>query len=288
MTSSRPGVGVVVGGFADDNPAATAGLTKRRAPDWQTGRWRTDRPFSSPKGVHIVMRREPGVTGDVLRVPLRFQVPVVGDLQRQRQFGVATFDTLGSGERDRPQGRRLRTLSLDTISMDPIAESSTSGVVVMDGVDDPQLLIRELSWIMGELRGSTSQRFRLTLTQPAIWGDRPIESMLCRLTSLTATQRAGDEGTEYLSLSFQESPIGEIERRRQRTVRPATKIPFTAGVDSLYDVARRSHFARASAANLIAAANGIVGVSYDNAAELAAWARRPGRPDITKLKVPAG
>lgn len=258
-----------------------AGLARFAPGSGRNGLWRPDDGFQGWFGVRIVMRREHGVTtGDVLRVPFRFQVPTLSDLSRSHQYNWATYDTVRVGQRSRPQGRQLLNLQVDTMLMDGPAADAASGTVIWKGIRAPQRMIQELRWIMGDLPGSQPQVFRLVLSQPAVWGGHPIVNMLATLTALQPTQRTEEIGTEYISATFLEYPVDEQIARKQRPQsHGATRWTLKRG-DTLYEIAKKSHFHRPSAWKLIARANGITGVSPSSASELAAWAKKHHKTTI--------
>lgn len=261
------------------------GAPPRRRGRYRNGLWRPNHGFSSKHGVRIVMRREHGVTkGDVLRVPFRFQTPAMNDLDRQYEFNWATYDTIRLGQKSRPDGRQLVSLQVDTMFLDHHAAHASTGTVIWKGRPEPQRLLDELRWIMGYTPGSQPEIFRLVLSQPAVWGPRPLVNMLAALTNVEPVQRQDEVGTEYLSATFLEYPEDESIRRKQRPVsHGATKWKLKKG-DTLYEIAKKSHFHRPSAWKTIAAANGIKGVSPSSADDLAAWAKKHHK---TEISIPA-
>jgi len=277
MAAKRPNKGSVA--------PSSAALKRAKTTRARDGAWRPDKPFTHEDGVKITMRRERGITtGNVLRVPFRFQVPPLDNLDRPFAFDWSTYTTLRLGERSRPMGRKLRQLQISTMLLDDVAADGSTGVVVWDGVADPQGMIRELQWIMGEIPGSEPQVFRLVLNQPAVWGDTPLVNMLAALTALTPSQHAGEVGTEYLSATFLEYPEDEQVGRKQRPQSTGKTRVNLHGGDTLYEIAKKSHFHRASAWKAIANANGMKGVSPSSADDLAAWAKRHHK---TALTIPA-
>jgi hypothetical protein len=285
MAATRPHRGLIV----NDPPVILGkggGAPAKNVGHASDGSARPDIGFSGD-GLRITMRFERGVTrGDVLAVPFRFQVPVINDFVRSYVFTWATYDTLRSGQRSRPQGRQLQQLPIDTMLMDQPTADATSKVVVWRGATDPQDLIRELLGIAGMLPGREPQPFRLVVDQPAVWGSTPLINSLATLTALQATQKSGEVGTEYLSATFLEYDETQVGRNQQASggQRPAqhgdTKYTLRAG-DTLYSIATHSHFHQASAWKKIAGANGISGVSASSATELAAWAKRHHKTAIT-------
>lgn len=243
------------------------------------GTWRPDSPFTRSDGLKVTMRHSRGLTrGGVLAVPLRFQVPPVGDFQRPDEFNWSTYDTVSAGQRSRPMGSQLLQLQFDTLLLDRLAADASSGVVVWDGAADPQRMIDELRFIAG-LHPASRDRpspFRLTVTQQAIW-DAPIVDMLATLTALQPTQQAGDIATESLSLTFLE--YRESSTAAQRRADKPERIHTLLAGDDLYELAKR-YFHRASSWRLIADANGIKGVSPGSASGLAAWSVKHHKPTL--------
>lgn len=272
--ASRPRLGDVVPaseGFRGI-PAITVGRTR-------DGSWRPDRPFSSSDGLRVTMRRAAGLTPKgVLTVPMRFQVPPLGDFRRPYRFNWATFDTVSAGQHSRPMGAQLLEIQIDTMLLDRLAADATSGVVIWDGAADPQRVIDELRYIAGmdDARKGKAEPFRLTITQPAVWRE-PLVSIVATLTSIEPSQSPGDVGTERLSVGFLQ--YSELESGRQRrTVKEQRRHDLKAG-DDLYELAKR-YFHTASGWRKIADANGIKGVSPGSEAELAAWAKRHHKTNL--------
>lgn len=262
--------------------------TGDRTNQTHSGLWRTDRGFEHVEGLKITMRHARGVTADeVLMVPLRFQVPPIGDFTRQWAFNWAKFTTLRRGEKSRPQGPTLDALTIDTMLLDGVAQDDAGFSVVWPHQPNPQRLLRELRWIMGKTEGSTAQPFFLTITQPAVW-DAPLVSGIYVLSTLTATQKAGEVGTEYVTLSFEEYDEFEVNRRRRGARADKKHTHRLADGDTLYGLARR-YWRAPSLWRFIADANGIKRVSPHDADELKKWAAKhhrktlevPPKPELT-------
>lgn len=273
MAASRPNLGPVTGDIAIGDAGLT-GLSKRSVQRTRDGSWRPDKPFLSGDGLKLTMRRAAGLTPeDVLRVPLRFQVPPTGDLSRSYHFNWSTWDTISAGQQARPGGRQLLELSIDTLLMDQITADASSGLVVWDGAADPQRMLDELRWIAGldDASRGPAAPFRLVINQPAIWPD-PIVNVVAVLTAVEPRQQAGSIATEYLSATFLQLPQQEIDRQQRSAAKPKRTHKLVDG-DNLHGLA--THFLhRASDWRVIATANGITGVSPGSAPELAAWAKR--------------
>jgi hypothetical protein len=134
---------------------------------------------------------------------------------------------------------------------------------------------------MGITQGSQPEIFRLVLAQPAVWGNTPIINMLATLTALQPLQKQDEVGTEYLSATFLEwGPDEEIQRKQRPVSHGKTKWKLKQG-DTLYEIAKKSHWHRASAWRTVAKANGIKGVAPSSAAELAAWAKKHHKKELT-------
>lgn len=281
--AKRPNRGQVSGPISGTTSASAlaAARARGRRDAVRNGSWRPDRRFAGADGIKISLRHEKGVTtGDVLRVPMRFQGPVLNDFARPYLFNWATFSTLRLGERSRPDGRQLLAPSIDTILMDGPTSDASSGIIVWDGPHSPQRVIRELLWIMGYTRGATAQVFRLVIDQPAVWGAEPLINMLATLNAMTPTQKSGSVGTEYVSLGFLEFAEDTAGRKQRPSASGSGTHTLRAG-DTLYEIAKNSTFRAASAWRVIAHANGITGVSPSSASELAAWAKRHHKTELT-------
>jgi hypothetical protein len=280
--ATRPGRGTV-GAVFTPIPSGFSSLSQYKG-RYRNGLWRPDLGFDQKFGIRIVMRRENGITkGDVLRVPMRLQAPSLNQLQREYQFNWATYDTVRVGQKSRPDGRQLMTLSVDTMLLTPDTQDSSSGAVIWPYKPDPQRVIDELLWISGYTPGSQPENFRLVLSQPEVWGSHAIVNMLASLTGVTATQQQGELGTEYVTLSFEEFPENELGRSQRPVSHGQTTWKLKTG-DTLYEIAKKSHWHQPSAWKTIAKANGITGVSPSSAADLAAWAKRHHK---TSIAIPA-
>jgi hypothetical protein len=266
MAATRPNRG----------PIATTGspIHVGRAGRTSDGTWRPDLEFSSAAGLKITMRRAPHLTPDgVLRVPLRFQVPVLNDLRRPYRFNWSTFDTVSGGQHSRPMGAQLLDISIDTMLLDVVAANASEGVVVWDGPADPERMLEELRFIQGtdDPRKGKAAPFRLTISQPSVWRS-PLVNMIATLTSVEPSMPAGEPGTMYLAAAFlQYDEMAAGQQRRHES--PVRRHHLDLGHDTLYSLATR-YIHQASAWRQIANANGIKGVSPGSAAELQTWAKR--------------
>lgn len=268
MAASRPGSGPVA---SIDTPGTPSARSRRQTVD---GTWRPNTPFNSAAGLKVTMRRSAGLTpDDVLRVPLRFQVPPTGDHRRSYRFNWSTWDTISSGQRARPMGAQLLELQVDTMLLDDLAANASRGVVVWDGAADPQRMLAELRYIAGvdEDRRGPACPFRLVVSQPAIWPD-PVVSMVAVLTAIEPNQQAGSLATEYLSATFLQYPDENVKgEQRPRSVEKRTHTLVDR--DTLHALAT-TLLHQASLWQDIAKSNGISGVSPSSASDLAAWAKK--------------
>lgn len=242
-----------------------------------SGAWRPDTPFDGDDGLKVTLRREPGMTpSGMLKVPFRFQAPPLDSLQRPWTFAWDTSSTVSAGEQARESGPQLDRISFQTLLLDEELDW-----LVWAGSLNVQRMLDELRALM-----DAPAPFRLTIGQPALWGPRPLVSMIAVLTSLTAEQRGGEIGTEYTSVEFLEVKRQRLQQRSSRARPAASSVPRRFALKkghTLYGIALKM-YGRKSAWHEIAAANGITNVSPDDADELANWARRHNR---SSLKIPA-
>jgi hypothetical protein len=283
--ATRPGLGRVAAAGSIGTALTGVDLSARLGPGrYHNGLWRPDMPFHGAFGVRIVMRHEPGVTkGDILRVPFRFQTPSLNSLDRPYQYTWATYDTIRVGQKARPFGRQLLTVQVNTMFMDGPSADASQGVVIWPHRAEPQRMLEELRWIMGYEDKSEADVFRLVLSQPAVWGSQPLVNMLATLITVEPVQQQDEIGTEYVGVTFQEFPVDEEIARKQRPqAYGATRWTLRAG-DTLYEIAKKSHWHQPSAWKTIAKANGIIGVSPSSAGELEAWAKKHHK---TQLSIP--
>lgn len=240
-----------------------------------SGSWRPDLPFNGRDGVKITMRREPGMTpAGMLTVPFRFQSGPLDTLDRRREFEWTTDRTIAAGEQAREGGAQLRRLTFQTMVLD-----EELPWMVWTGTLDAQRLVEELYALL-----EAPAPFRLTISQEALWGPRPLLNMVAALTSVTPQQRGGEIGTEYTNVEFLEVQRLRLQRGRARP--GASSVPRRHKLvkgDTLYRIALKV-YKKKSAWRLIATTNGIAGVSPDDAAELARWAKVHSR---TTLRIPA-
>jgi hypothetical protein len=280
--ASRPGQGHVVARVISNTlvGADKAGGTQQGPDAAHSGAWRPNMDFEG-EGLKVTMRRAKGLTPPgILAVPMRLQVPPLGDLSREWSFEYAKFTTLRKGERSRPQGPPLQTLSISTMLMDAVAQDDAMGFVVWPHAPDPQRVLRELRWIMGEARGSTPAPFRLTISEMAVW-DEFLTNGTYVLTRVAATQKQ-TRGTEYVDLGFEEYDPLDAGQKAQGKDKADLWHKLKPG-DELYELAK--HYGRSpSKWRAIAKANGInSSVDPGSPANLAAWAKRNNRK---ALKIP--
>jgi hypothetical protein len=260
--------------MAKENPPAGDTFAEARRNPQHSGEWRPDEDFNALPGIRITMRRIKGLTDPgVLKVPFRFQVPAMGDLPRPYRYEWARHNTLRLGERSRRQGRPLFELDLDTLLLDGPNQDDV-GFVVWEGAPEPQRLIRELRWIMGDANKGPATPFRLTLSQVSVWPGEWLVNMPAVLTNVTPTQKAGEIGAEYLSLKFLEYTEDQASRRRRpRESEQTRRHKIAMGRDNLYEIAKR-YYRSSSLWRAIAKKNGIKGVSPSSESELEKWCKR--------------
>lgn len=284
MASRKPGQGQVIA------VTGTRALELRRRREEEArkraaraaphnGRWRPEGSWQG-EGLKVALRRIKGLTdNDVLAVPLRFQVPPIGELGREWNYEWSKFTTLRRGERSRPMGRTLQTLDFSTMLLDHWAQEDAMGFVVWPHAPEPQKVLRELRWIMGVARGSDqSSPFRLVISEMAVWDEYLVNGTFV-LKRLRATQKQ-TRGTEYVDLGFEEYDPLEVGKRAQG--KPDRWHTLRRG-DDLYEIAKK-YLRAPSKWRAIASANGIAkSVSPGSETELAKWAKRHNRK---RLKIP--
>lgn len=241
-----------------------------------SGAWRPDLPFDHDDGLKVTLRRQPGMTpAGLLSVPFRFQVGPVDAFSRPWTFDWQTSNTIAAGEQAREGGPQLDRLSFQTMFLDEDLQW-----LVWAGTLDVQRLLEELRELL-----DAPAPFRLTIGQPALWGSKPLVNMIAVFTSITPEQRGGEVGTEYTGVEFLEVTRQRLQQSSSRTRPGAASVPrrhtLKAG-DTLYKIALAA-YKKSSSWRPIAEANGITGVSPDDAGELAAWAKRHGR---STLRIP--
>lgn len=238
-----------------------------------SGSWRPDLPFDGDDGLKVTLRREPGMTpADMLTVPFRFQVGPLDSFARPWTFDWQTASSVAAGEQAREGGPQLDRLSFQTMFLDEELQW-----MVWTGTLDVQRLLEELRALL-----DAPAPFRLTISQPALWGPRPLVNMIAVFTSITPEQRGGEIGTEYTAVEFMEVKRQRLQQSSSRARPGAASVPrrhTLAAGDTLYKIALAA-YKQSSAWRDIATANGITGVSPDDAGELAAWARAHGRASL--------
>lgn len=241
-----------------------------------SGAWRPDLPFNGNDGLKVTLRREPGVTpSGYLKVPFRFQVGPTDSYTRRWEYDWTTDRTVVAGERAREGGPLLERVTFATMFLDEELQ-----FMVWTGTLDAQRLLDELRALL-----TAPAPFRLIVAQPALWGPRPITNIVAAFTSISPEERGGEVGTEYTGVEFLEVPRQRLQqtgRARPSAASQPRRYTLRKG-DTLYGVALKV-YKRKSGWREIAAANGIRGVSPDDADELAAWAKHHRR---TTLRVPA-
>lgn len=242
-----------------------------------SGAWRHDKPFDGDDGLKITLRHEPGMTpAGMLKVPFRFQAPPLDSLQRPWTYAWDTSGTVSAGEQARENGPQLDRVSFQTMFLDEELEW-----MVWAGSLNVQRMLDELRALL-----DAPAPFRLTIGQPALWGPRPLVSMIAVFTSITAEERGGEVGTEYTSVEFLEVKRQRLQQQSGRTRPGAASVLRRHDLrkgDTLYRVSLDA-YKRHGEWRRIADANGIQGVTPDDAGELATWAKRHSR---SSLRIPA-
>jgi hypothetical protein len=262
-----------------NNPLAgdIAAAIRRARATTESGAWRPDLPFDGDEGLKITLRRQPGMTpAGMLQVPFRFQAPPLNELTRPWTYDWQTQNTVAAGEQAREGGPQLDRLNFETMFLDEELQW-----MVWTGSFDVQRMLDELRALLDE-----PAPFRLTIGQPALWGPRPLVNIIAVFTSITPTNRGGEIGTEYTSVEFLEITRQRLQQRSSGRTPGASAVPRRTTIkkgDTLYKIALRM-YQQKSAWRPIAKANGMAGVSPDDADELARWAKAHGR---TTLVVPA-
>lgn len=271
--------------FAPELPPAsvadTRDIRRRRNPQ-HTGEWRPDADFEKVDGLKVTLRRERGLTRvDCLKVPLRLQVPPIGDFNREYGYEWSKFTTLRMGERSRPQGPTLMTLQIDTMLLDGPAQDDAGFPVAWPHAPAPQRIIRELRWIMGKGPKATPNPFQLTISQASVWPGEWLVNGIFKLTRVSATQKPGEVGTEYISLSFEEEDPLELGRKQRTRPEDTTRThTHKPGADNLYRLAKR-YYRAPSLWRAIGKKNGIAGVSPGSIPELDRWMKKHKKKKLT-------
>lgn len=280
MSAKRPGVGAVRPNDDVLFSGAVADAYQRGelpAPaTTQSGAWRPDLPFERDDGLKVTLRREPGLTPPgFLEVPFRFMAPPIDRFGRPWRFDWTTSQTISAGERPREAGKQLDRVSFQTMFLD-----EDLYWLVWTGTLDVQRLLNELRLLL-----ERPAPFRLTVSQDALWGPRPLVNMTAAFTSIEAEQRGGEVGTEYASVEFLEIPRQRLTQKNAPRGRPSDadqERRMSPRGRTLYQLAGDAYKKR-STWGKIAAANGIRGVQPDDAAALRRWMDRHNRKT---LKIP--
>ena len=257
------------------------GAVGRLSPTWSTaaskttrsGKWRPQKPFES-EAMQVILLREQGITRPgYLGHQFRFQTGPLDSFPRDRAREWSSYRTISDGEFDRSGGRTLATPSFSVLLHD-----EPKDWMVWRGTFDVQRMIQELNALVdGEVI------FRLVVGQPALWGGRPLLSILAKLTAVTPEQRAGEIGSEYVTLAFQEHRrqrlIAKGARKRPSATSQTRRYTLKDG-DTLYSIAKAAYSGTASAWRAVAKKNGITGVDPGDRNALKAWARRKNKKTI--------
>lgn len=243
----------------------------------QSGSWRPNTPFDGQDGLKITMTAEPGMTpSGLLTVPFRFHTGPMDPFTRASTYNWQTNSTIAAGEQATDAGDQLDRIQFQTMLLD-LDEGHPW--VVWRGTFDVQRMLAELRSLM-----KAPAPFRLTIGQPALWGPTPLTNIIAVLTSLSAEEHGGEIGTEYTNVEFMEVKHQVVEESSTRKP-SATVVPRRETVkpgDTLYAIALRL-YKKKSAWKNITSANGITGVTPDDAGALAAWLKSHNR---STLKIP--
>lgn len=255
-----------------------------KRPHRTDGTSRTDEPFLKD-GIHITLRAEKGLTNPKFLVtPFRFQCPPLNQFDRPLSVPWPVFETLSADERSRPQGAALRQWTFDTLFVwdhEPFVVwtgSSAKKPNAANGIFEPQEFIAELDTI-----AEKNVIFRLAVSQPSVWGATALVNSLAVITAVQPTQKAGEVGTEYLTITFQQFRDLTVGNRRRHSASKGAHSYSVQQGDTLHEIARKQ-LGHPSEWRRIAAVNGITNVGANDAAALAAWLKAHHR---TTLKIPA-
>lgn len=285
MAARRPNQGPVARTPLRVQPpsdSAYADILTKKPAALRDGRWRPNRRFARQTGLLVTLRHARGITArDRLRSPFRFPVPILDSFDMPYRHPWAQHDTISAGPQMRDQEGELPEWTFSTMLLDDVARrESDRRLVVWPHVPFPQLYLRELRLIAGELGNARATPFRIVVSQPVMW-DEPLVNSIAVLTGIVATVPANEEGVFRLSLTVQKLPESEIDRRRQprrdeqkrvfsMVQNEAREDAGTEGPDTLYELAKR-FYGEPSMWRRIAKANGIKNVSPRSSEALEDW-----------------
>lgn len=153
---------------------------------------------------------------------LRFQCGPLDDLSFDSSYDHSDFMTIKAGEFSRPYGRKLRTLSLETLVVDSYPDGTYPSWVnfeqeILDGGISEALLdicengntfylaageISHMSPFVAAVSGLPTELAGSGLVAPGRDGTRVF--MPATLRSVKVTEKAGEPDTTYLTLTFAE------------------------------------------------------------------------------------
>lgn len=140
----------------------------------------------SSTGAAVILRRLPGK--NTIPEDYTFQCAPLEEVAVEASFEHVDFMTVGAGEFSRPQGKKLRTVSFETLIVpDQPSWASTGGNV--------QALSKALVDIC-----QNGLPFALTVTESR----ETLIDMYATMRTLRLTDKAGEPGTKYVSVSFAE------------------------------------------------------------------------------------
>lgn len=261
----------------DDMRALFIGGDGTRSAPTRSGGYRPDVPFRRGKdGLRVSFRREPGVTpAGYLLVPFRFQAPPLDRYGRRWEMSFPTYDAVTVGERPQDGTPRLQRPSFSTLLTD-----ERYNWQVWRGNYNVQRMLVEMRKIQQK-----GVPFRLTVSQPNVWGHQPLTDLVVVMVALGTEQRGGEVGIEYPDVECMEWPDDRIRaKRRRRSDRDEDRRHTLVKGDTLYKLALH-YYGRKRQWELIAAANGIKRVEPGSAEQLKKWA---AAHDRRSLKIPAG
>lgn len=237
-----------------------------------------ERPDVQPfgEGLKVRLARVDGLTEeDVLPYPFYFQVPPLEEFSIEGTAAWSDYDTLRLGQRSRPGGEQLRTVTFGSLFVDWDAPWMVWHPG--EGGWDAGELTKELFDIM-----DACTPFELFVHYVDL-RDRPEFHHLASLRSVRSVERAGEPDAKYVDVQFVEYERMRLRRNsRDRTPEKDRKHTLRS-TDTLRGIALR-YYGEGMAWRRIASANGIRGVSSESATELASWARKHSRKT---LKIPA-